>query len=118
MVTTQSRFTQDKRKMSRLETHLDCHFKIEGTTYKAVILDLSFNGALLSSAYLPPAGSSVSVIIQSEHLKQPLILEGDVKRHSNISGSIGLGRFGIEISSTPLDLKILITTLLARKRAY
>jgi hypothetical protein len=109
---------QDKRKISRLETRLDCQFDFEGTRYDAVISELSLKGAFISSEILPPDGSSVTVTVESEHLSRPLILEGQVKRTSTVPGRIKLGRFGIEVNSPPLDLATLISKLIAKKRAY
>ena len=118
-MTTQSGVAQDRRKISRLETHLDCQFDFEGTRYNAVIIDISLKGAFLSSGFLPPIGSSVTVTVQSAHLSRPLILEGKVKRNSSDPWTHGSGgQFGIEVNSPPLDLAKLINKLISQKSVH
>ncbi len=74
------RVVQDRRRFSRIAALLDCEVKYRGITLKAVIVDLSLNGALLSSKYLPPKGDAVTVFLQSPQLKEPLALESTVVR--------------------------------------
>jgi hypothetical protein len=118
MVTAQTRVTQDRRRSSRLETSLDCRFEFEGNSYEAVAIELSLKGALLASTFLPPSGSLITFTIESTHLKNPLIFEGKVKRVNGFSSPSGRKRFGIEVSSPPVDLAILVSKLLSRKSAH
>lgn len=115
----QGRVTQDRRRISRLETRIDCQFDFEGIRYDAVIIDLSLRGAYLSSRFLPPSGSSITITLQSAHLDRPLVLEGKVRRGiSGMSGHGSSGRFGFEAIKPPLDLTKLVSNLIARKSAY
>jgi hypothetical protein len=108
----------DPRRISRLQTNIDCQFDFRGAHYKALIMDLSLKGAFLSSSFQPPIGGSIVVTIKSAHLSQPLIFEGKVKRGSGDLWTHGSGgQFGIELSSPPLDLAQLINTLISQKSA-
>ncbi len=108
----QSRVSQDRRNTSRVMARLDCHFKHEGNSYEAVIVDLSIKGAFLSAKILPPNGSVVTVDMQPPAVKRPLSFKGVVIRGTwGMSEHGKLGRFGIRFSDTPLDLLTLIAKL-------
>ena len=109
-----SRATQDRRGISRVIARLDCEFISEGVCYKAVVVDLSLRGALLSSKYLPPKGIHVTVTMQPPHVKKTLTLEGKVIRGGwGMSEHGELGRFGIQFSHSSLDLIELISKLIS-----
>ncbi len=106
-----SRIAQDRRRLSRIATCLDCRFEASGTSREGVVIDLSLKGAYVSSAFLPPGDGRIRLTILSGLLKQPLTIEGRVRRRlAGMSGS-GKGRFGVEFDHTPVDLAGLIGRL-------
>ncbi|MBN2337246.1 MAG: PilZ domain-containing protein [Acidobacteria bacterium] len=108
---SRSRVAQDRRNLSRIVTCLDCRFDASGTSREGVVIDLSLKGAYVSSAFLPPGGSRISLTLLSGLLERPLTIEGRVRRwHAGMSGS-GKGRFGVEFDHTPVDLAGLIGRL-------
>ncbi len=107
-----SRVTQDRRKNARLMTFLACQFTFEGTSYKAVILDLSLKGAFISSPFLPPKGGTIAITLETPHLEEPLKLEGEVVRGTwGMSDHGRLGRFGVRFNHSSLKLIQLINRL-------
>jgi hypothetical protein len=68
----------DFRKFLRTHTDLACQFAFEEITHKAVITNLSLEGACLSSNFLPPIGSTVTVSLQSPHSEIALSLQARV----------------------------------------
>lgn len=110
-----SRVTQDRRKISRIATRLECRFEFEAKSYKAVIIDLSIKGAYFSSAFLPPFASRIEITVVTPHLPKPLTLQGVVLRGSSgMSDHGAVERFGVEFRSAPLDLTKLIGKLIAQ----
>jgi hypothetical protein len=82
-----------------------CEFTYKELTHKAVIVDLSLNGALLSAKYLPPNGSSVKIILKSPQSQGPLTLDGKVVR--GVWGASDHGkvcRFGVQVDGISPDL--------------
>jgi hypothetical protein len=105
---------QNRRINSRVIAHLDCRITHGGASYDAVIVDLSQKGALMASKFLPPTGSEISIILQTQLLKNTLILSGTVLREIQIRPEDGpLCRFAVQFGHTPLDLIILLNKLLA-----
>lgn len=105
-------FVQDRRRFSRLSAHVDCEFTFKELTHKAVLVDLSLNGALFSSKFLPPRGSSVKILLQSPHLKETLTLDGTVVRGSwNTSEQEELSTFAVQIDSMTSALVKFLTSL-------
>jgi hypothetical protein len=107
---------QNRRTNSRIIVHLDCRITHGGASYDAVIVDLSQKGALMASKFLPPTGSEISIILQTQLLKNTLILNGTVLREIQIRSEEGLlCRFAVQFGHTPLDLIILLNKLLSSK---
>lgn len=94
---------------------LDCEFTFEQATHKAVIVDLSLNGAFLSSKFRPPEEGSIRICIQSKHLKNPLTMSATVVRgHWGMSEHGKHGRFGVRFSRIAPELIHLINALQVR----
>jgi hypothetical protein len=111
-VTRSNLGSQDKRKVSRFIVLLGCRITYSGTSYSAVMVDVSLGGALLSSQFMPPVGSDIIVTLQPPILERELKLNGRVVRGNWVESAAGkLGRFGIRFTNTPLDLVRLITKL-------
>ena len=109
-----SRATQDRRGISRVIARLDCQFIHEGVSRDAVIVDLSLKGAFLSSKYLPPKDSHVTVTVQPPQVGKKLVLEGKVIRGGQGMSEFGeMSRFGIQFSHSSLDLIELIKKLIS-----
>jgi hypothetical protein len=107
---------EDSRNNFRVVAQMNCRFTHKGLSYDGVILDLSQTGAKLISLFLPPTGDKVTITIQSEHLKEALVLYGEVLRGSRVRTNHGLrGRFVVHFSQTPLDLISLLIKLLSAK---
>jgi hypothetical protein len=107
-----NRVVQDRRRYSRLSALLDCEFTYKELTHKAVIVDLSLNGALLSSKFLPPKGSIVKILLRSPHLEEPLALDGTVIRGAwNMSDHGELSRFAVQFDGLTLDLVKILNSL-------
>ncbi len=110
----QNRVTQDRRKISRVPARLPCRFSIKGESHEATLLDLSLNGAFLSSKFLPPNGSGIRVTLQTPSLKNPLDLDATVIRGNCVNSDHGsLSRFAIRFHSSSLDLMKLIQQLIS-----
>lgn len=91
---------------------LDCHFTVGRTRYNAVVINLSMKGAFLSSPFLPPNGTSLTVEIQHASAKKALVFDGTVIRGTWVNSDHGrLGRFGITFGNAPIGLLALISQL-------
>lgn len=105
-----SRATQDRRNLSRLIVLVECQFKHEGVTHKAVMIDLSLKGAYFSAGFLPPKDSIITVTLNSPVTKKKLVFEGTVLRGTWAMSDHGKrGRFGIRFSYAPVDLITFLT---------
>jgi hypothetical protein len=99
-----------------METCLDCCFEYEGKKHDAVIIDISLNGAYLSSRFLPPSGRIVRVVVKVPGAGTPIVLEGPVTRISRGMTEYGItSRFGMEFPSPPLQLSEVISALVSGK---
>ncbi len=108
-----SRVAKDRRELSRLVALLGCEFVFGQSTYAATVVNLSIKGALLSAKVLPPEGSPVQVRLRFPKLKSPLVLDATVVRGGWGMSDIGkVGRFGVQFTSSPLDLTTLFRSLL------
>jgi hypothetical protein len=113
-VAIQNRVTQDRRKISRVPARLACRFSLNGENHDATLLDLSFNGAFLSSKFLPPTGSSICLNLQTPSMKKSLDLDATVLRGSSVNSDHGtLSRFAIRFHSSSLDLMKLVQQLIS-----
>jgi hypothetical protein len=116
-VSGRNRITQDRRSLARVSSFLDCEFAFAGDTRKAVILDLSLNGALLASRVPPPKDATVTLYVTSKLLKRNLALNGTVLRSCEFMAEAG-GRnaFAIRFNGRLLELAPLVTALHANAR--
>jgi hypothetical protein len=97
---------------SRVIARLDCQLTFDGNSCDAVIVDISLEGALISSKFLPPKNADVTLIVQTPLLKKTLLLEGRVIRGNwGMSDHGKLGRFAIKFSRTSLEVIKLINQL-------
>jgi hypothetical protein len=107
-----TRFTQDRRSLSRLIVPTKCSFTCEGRSWEAVVVNLSMGGAYLSSRFLPPKGALVEVTFQSRHLRQPLTLHARVIRGRWSTSDRGeLSRFGVQFTRMAPELVALLRAL-------
>lgn len=107
-----SRAIQDRRNLSRIIVRLDCQFVHEGKIYEAVMVDLSLKGAYLSSDFLPPNKSTITVRVKSPETSKLLVLDGTVVRGTWVMSEHGKrGRFGIRFSFGSVDLISLMRTM-------
>jgi len=107
-----SRATQDRRNISRVIARLDCSFISGGVSHEAVIVDLSLKGAFLSSNFLPPNGSTITVEIKPPAVKMALSFNCTVLRGTWVMAEQGKrSRFGIRFTASHPDLLILISKL-------
>ncbi|MDR0842269.1 MAG: PilZ domain-containing protein [Acidobacteriota bacterium] len=114
MGTVRSRVLQDRRRLARIGTHMKCQFRANGEEYEALMLDLSQEGAFLSSSFLPASKSKIFLNLQAECLKSPLELKGTVMRGVSAMSEHGrVGQFGVEFENPPLDLIRLISAFSA-----
>ena len=114
-----ARVSQDQRRSSRIIALMDCEIAFGGAIHKAVIVNLSTNGALISSGSLPPEGAIISIRINHPNLKGPLQVEAQV-----LSGAWVLptnskaGRFRVRFSSNAPELLHLHYTLSLKKGSH
>ena len=101
-----------RRKASRISTQIECRFKFDDTDHVARILDLSKDGALLSSTFIPAQSGKVSITLQAEGLEKPLMFEGMVKRNAEVEQGEE-GQFGVEFETAIPELSQLIRALSA-----
>jgi len=111
-VAVTSRVLKDRRNISRISTRFSCHFTHEGVSREAVVINLSLNGAQLSSKFMPPLGASVALILKPPALSEPLKLEGKVIRGAwGISDHGAIGKFGVRFNPSSASLINLINML-------
>jgi hypothetical protein len=111
-VIIRSRAMQDRRKISRITTYINCRFEFSGKEYDAVILELSLKGAYVSSVFQPPLGRRITIVINEADMAKPLVLNGKVLRSGTIiSEHNRLERFSVTFDTASLDLTKLISKL-------
>jgi hypothetical protein len=111
----QTRVTQDRRMLSRIPALLPCEISYDRVTRQAVIVDLSLNGAFLSSKSLPPKDAPVTISLCSTYLKRPLLLDGKVARRGwGTSEEGNIGRFGVRFERVTPELISLLRALIAK----
>ncbi len=114
-MTIRSRVTQDRRLLSRIPALLPCEFTYENVTRQAVIVDLSLNGAFLSSKSLPPKDAPITISLFSTHLKKPLLLDGKIARRGwGTSEEGNIGRFGVRFDRVSPELINLLRALISK----
>lgn len=107
-----SRAMQDQRKMSRITTYINCRFEFSGKEYDAVILEISLKSAYISSAFHPPLGRKITIVINAADMANPLVLTGKVLRSGTIMSERNrLERFSVAFDTAPLDLTKLISKM-------
>ncbi len=113
-MTIRSRVTQDRRLLSRIPALLPCEFTYDKVTRQAVIVDLSLNGAFISSKSLPPEDAPVTISLFSTHLKKPLLLDGRIARRAWGTSEEGtIGRFGVRFDRVTPELISLLRALIS-----
>ncbi len=101
--------------LSRIPALLPCEFTYDKVTRQAVIVDLSLNGAFLSSKSLPPKDAPVTVSIFSTHLRKPLLLDGKIARRGWGTSEEGdIGRFGVRFDRVSPELISLLRALISK----
>ena len=111
-----TRVIQDRRGLSRVTALFPCTFTFEQDTYKAVVVDLSLKGVLLSSGFLPPVGRCVRVSLQNPSTNAPIELSGTVVRGGWCETEDGSrGRFGVHFRSTPSELLPVLRSLMSKR---
>ncbi len=114
-----TRMNQDRRYTSRLPVRMECQFTDGSTTYRAVIINLSLDGAYLAAKHLPTKGSNTTVTLSAPGVKMPLILCGKVTRGGYGTSEIGIiSKFGVKFSSAPIELMTLLKDLNHADRAH
>ncbi len=107
-----SRVLRDQRRISRVPTNFRCHFKYEGNSREATVIDLSINGALLSSRFMPPIGSQVSVSLKPPASKDVIEMDAKVIRGGwGFSEHGAIGKFGVRFAHASPQLIALIPKL-------
>lgn len=117
-MTIHSRVTQDRRLLSRIPALLPCEVTYENVTRQAVIVDLSLNGAFISSKSLPPIDTPVTISLCSTCLKKPLLLFGKITRRGwGMSEEGSVGRFGVRFDRVSPELITLLRALVSKGEA-
>ncbi len=106
---------QDRRRVSRIPAQLACAFTHEGATRPATITDLSLGGAFLTSKFLPPKGSAVTISIEARQQEKPFTLVGTVVHGLwGMSKQGEVSRFGVRFSGPTHGLIGLIQGLITK----
>ena len=104
-----SRVLRDQRNISRVCTRFSCHFTCDGVDHEAVVINLSINGALLSSKFMPPVGSRILLSLKLPKSKETLTLDAKVIRGGwGTSDHGAIGKFGLRFAFIPHELITLI----------
>jgi len=112
-----SRVQMDQRAISRVATRFNCHFTYEGVRREAVAINLSIRGAFLSSKFLPPVGSQISVSFKLPELKETMNLDAKVVRGGSGTSDHGaISRFAIRFTYAPSQLITLIPKIKEPRR--
>ena len=103
-----------RRKTARISSNIECRFRSGDNDYEAKIIDLSRDGALLSSSFIPDPKSKILITVQSESFEQPLTIEGTVTR-SSASGKNEGSHFGVVFENLPQEFPLLVSALAAER---
>jgi len=109
-----SALSADRRRQSRISTQMKCRFRCDNKEYDAFILDLSKEGASISSTFRPPRQSEIFITVEADCLEEPLKLTGTVARSINVMAMFGRrtpNQFGVEFKNPPQGLLRLISAL-------
>jgi hypothetical protein len=91
---------------------MECLFVYDDMGYNAQILDLSLEGAFLSSTFLPALQSKVLIMPVTDFLKTPLTLKGTIRHSVCAESEFGkVIKYGIEFEDPPLALLRLISAM-------
>jgi len=99
-----------RRKMPRISTKMLCRFRSNDKEYEATILDISKEGALFSSIFLPELRSKVFITLSVDGREEPLELTGKVTRNALSKQGEG-GQFGVEFENAGHELTQFIDAL-------
>ena len=124
MTVLQSFVLQDRRRLSRIPTQIECRFRPDGSNaeekkeYEALMLDLSQEGAFLSSTFLPAQQDKVFITVEADCLPAPLTIIGKVLRGGEMTRSDTgeVRQFGVEFENPPQELLRLLSSLSADRR--
>lgn len=99
-----------RRKMPRISAKTGCRFRLDDKEYEATLKDISNEGALLASVFLPDLKSKIFVTFETTDQKAPLTFEGTVTRCALSKLGEG-GQFGVEFENAiPEQLISALTT--------
>lgn len=101
-----------RRKTAPVSLQMKCRFISGDNEYEAVLVNLSKEGARLSSAFLPSQQSKISIYFKTDNMEAPMTLEGTVARKE---ASEGDSVFGVEFENPPQGLSQVISALAAER---
>jgi len=104
-----------RRKQARISTKMRCWYVSDDKEYEATMLDISKNGALLSSMFLPAPKNKIVITLQTDILEAPLTLPGIVVR-SAMSRHWEGGQFGVEFENPPSELSRLVNAISSERK--
>ena len=111
---------QDRRAFWRLPTFLPCVVRLGEDSYSAFLLEISSNGAFISSGCSPQTGCPVSIFLQVPESGKEIVLAGHVIRGIRGTSTHGeICRFAVRFNRVTPDslqlIKILASQAEARK---
>jgi hypothetical protein len=107
------RVIRDKRRLSRLPALLGCEFEFDQRWHQAIIVDMSLNSVLLSAELRPPNESTVTLLLRSSELAQPLVLEGLVVRKGEGTPEVDdPSTFAVRFEDFPPELLKIVRSLI------
>jgi len=108
-----STILRDRRRVSRMPARLACTFTHEGIIRPATVTDLSLGGAFLTSKFLPPKASAITISVEAPQSQKTVVLTGTVVRGSWGTSEQGdVCRFGVHFSNIAPGLIGLLRTLI------
>jgi len=111
-VTRSTGAIQDRRAYWRLPTFLPCVLRLGEDSYSAFLLELSSNGAFLSSVCNPQRGCPVSISLEIPESGKKISLAGHVIRGTRGTSTHGeICRFAVRFNRVTPDSLQLIKTL-------
>ena len=106
--------TQDRRAHWRVQTFLSCKIRLGDAVYEGFVLEVSSNGAFISSRCFPQKGSPISISLQLPDSGNTISLNGHVVRCvRGISDHGDIGRFALQFNRISPDSMRLIKSLSA-----
>ncbi len=113
-----TRAIQDRRAYWRLPTFLPCVVRLGEDSYKAFLLEISSNGAYISSNCNPQRGCPVSVSLQVPESGKKIVFAGHVVRVIQGTSAHGeIHRFAVRLNRVTPESFQLVKTLAAHAEA-